>query len=211
MQIPGTLKKWTPILLILAAVVFWIEDTTWIRHPSQGPRPGDAPQPSKAASANGHAAEPHAHSHEGEGDPHDDPEKNRRMGIFHYNEGNRFLKQNEWDEAVRNYKMALHHNKEFEEAHINLSTAYLKAGQLGEALETLNALKAINPDRPHLHYNLACYYSLTGNVEESLAALKDAVARGYKNWRTIDTDPDLKTLRKDSSFKEWRTEQHEKA
>ncbi len=203
MQIPATLKKLAPLILLLAAIVFWIEDTERVRQkPQTAPAGNSAAEPS-ASPGDDHAAAPHTHSHEGEGDPHDDPEKNRRMGIFHYNEGNKYLKQKQWDQAVRNYKMALHHNKQFEEAHLNQSTAYLQAQRFDEAAATLKTLEAINPENPVLHYNLACYHSLVGEPQASLSALQTAVAKGYKNWKQIETDPDLANLRKETGFKEW--------
>ena len=195
MPIPRTLKKFAPLLLLLAAVLFMIEDTDRFR-------PAQLNEETAASSQNGHSMAPH--SHEGEGDPHDDPEKNRRMGIFHYNEANKFAKQKQWDEAIKNYKMALHHNKESQETHVNLSTAYMQAKRFEEARETLQTLKNINPETPALHYNLACLHSLTGNPKESLDALQTAIDKGYKKWKQIDSDPDLANLRQDMLFKEWR-------
>ena len=144
----------------------------------------------------------HINSHGDEGVEHLDPGAQKRMGIYHYNEGNKLLKQNNWEEAISNYKMALHHNKNFDEAYINLSTAYLARKKFKASLETLNSLQRINPKHPLLHYNLACYYSLTGNNNLGIESLKQAVANGFKNLQSLKTDPDLKNLRPDSRFKE---------
>ena len=85
----------------------------------------------------------HSHSHDGEADPHDDPEKNRLMGNFHNNEGIEAASKEQWEEAIRNFKMALHHIKDSEKALINMSTSYLKLGKYDEALKTLKELEAI--------------------------------------------------------------------
>ena len=58
-----------------------------------------------------------------------DPEREHRMAIFHYNEGNKFLNKGDWEKAVGNYKMALHHDKALNEVYINMSNAYLKGKQ----------------------------------------------------------------------------------
>ena len=176
------MKKYFPVLLLITIVLFFVTD-----HPKQDPsRDHD-----------------HAEHDEHQDVDHSDPENIKRMAIFHFNEGNKFLQQEKWDEAAKNYHKALNHNREFQETYINLSTAYLRAGKYGEALDTLKSLEAINPSAPLLHYNLACYYSLTEKTQASLDALKKAVDLGYKGFNEIQTDPDLENLRNDAEFKAW--------
>ena len=131
------------------------------------------------------------------------PEKEQRMAIFHYNEGNKFLNQGNWKEAVANYKMALHHDKSLQEVYINMSNAYLKGKQYEEAKKTLDSLKVMAPKNPHLFYNLACYYSLTHRESASLEALQQAFRLGYKNREQSLTDPDLVNLRRTPEYQQW--------
>ena len=145
----------------------------------------------------------HSHSHDGEGDPHDDPEKNRLMGNFHNNEGIKSASKERWEDAIGNFKMALHHIKDSQKALINMSTAYLKLGKYDEALKTLQELEAIKPDHPLLHYNLACYHSLREEIPASLMALKKSIELGYQDFASLENDPDLSKLRQDESFKHW--------
>jgi tetratricopeptide (TPR) repeat protein len=133
---------------------------------------------------------------------HQDPQSQKRMGIYHYNEGNKFLKQNNYEEAIKNYKMALHHNKDFEESYINISTAYLKTKQFTLALKYLNILKSINPRNPFLHYNLACYYSLLGKTTMGMEALKEAIQNGFNDNNSLKRDPDIQKLRQNNQFRE---------
>ena len=132
-----------------------------------------------------------------------DPKREHRMAIFHYNEGNKFLKKGDWKEAVVNYKMALHHDKSLKEVYINMSNAYLKGKQYDEAKTTLEALKVQAPENPHLYYNLACYYSLTHQEAASLKALQQSIRLGYKNPSDAQSDPDLANLRQTPEFKQW--------
>ena len=132
-----------------------------------------------------------------------DPEKEHRMAIFHYNEGNRFLNKSDWQEAVHNYKMALHHDKGLKEVYINMSTALLKGQQYEEAQKMLATLKGLDPNHPHLYYNLACYYSLTHQEVASLEALQQSFQLGYESRKDIHTDPDLENLRQTSEFRQW--------
>ena len=132
-----------------------------------------------------------------------DPEREHRMAIFHYNEGNKSLSKGNWKEAVGNYKMALHHDKNLNEVYINMSNAYLKGQQYPEAKKTLDKLKTQAPENPHLYYNLACYYSLTRQEEASLKALQQSIRLGYKNLKDVHTDPDLANLRQIPEFQQW--------
>lgn len=128
-------------------------------------------------------------------------EKEKRMGIFHYNEGNKSFKEGRFDEAIGNYKKALHHNKTFKEAAINLSTAYMKNLNFDKALETLEVGIALDSTNPHIHYNYACYYSLTGQPKASMEKLQEAIRLGFTNYKQIETDPDLEKLRQSPEFK----------
>ena len=38
---------------------------------------------------------------------HQDPKSQKRMGIYHYNEGNKFLKQNNYEEATKKLQNGL--------------------------------------------------------------------------------------------------------
>lgn len=176
------MKKYFPVLLLLSIILFFVTDHL-------------KPVPS--------GDHDHAEHNEEHDVDHSDPENIKRMAIFHFNEGNKFINQKKWEEAIKNYLKALNHDRELQEAYVNLSTAYLGVKQFDEALNTLHSLEAINPSAPLLHYNLACYYSLTENLPASLAALKQAVDLGYKGFQSIQTDPDLENLRNNGEFKTW--------
>ena len=187
---PGKYHKLMPLLLIIASIVFITSD-----HQFQSKQTIQSLSPEEIDGD-------HIHSHSDDGMDHSDPEAQKRMGIHHYNEGNKFLKQNNWEEAISNYEMALHHNKNFDEAYVNLSTAYLAGKQFEASLKTLSILQTINPKHPLLHYNLACYYALTGNIALGVESLKQATANGFRNLQTLKTDPDLENLRHNPQFKE---------
>jgi tetratricopeptide (TPR) repeat protein len=134
---------------------------------------------------------------------HSDPINQKRMGAFHYNEGNKFLNQKNIPEAVKSYKMALHHDPENANFYINLSTAYMHGEMFEKAHETLMTLESKSPQNSLLHYNLACYYSLTNKPKSSKKALEYSAQLGFKNFDEILTDPDLEILRAATGFQEW--------
>ena len=176
------MKKYFPVLLLLTIVLFFVTDHL------KPDSPGD------------HDSTEHDKHQDMD---HSDPENIRRMAIFHFNEGNKFLQRKKWGDAAKNYHKALNHNREFKEAYVNLSTAYLGAGKYDEAFDTLKSLEEINPSAPLLHFNLACYYSLTEKLPASLGAIKKAVVLGYNGFQDIQTDPDLENLRNNAEFKTW--------
>ena len=188
MHIPPKYIKFTPILLFVTAILFIV---------------GDQVQFDSSTHTREKDESMRDHSHGEEEIDHSNPEAQKRMGIFHYNEGNKFLNKGNWEEAVTHYRMALHHNKNFEEAYVNLGTAYLSGKKFDESRKTLSTLEKINPSHPSLHYNLACYHALTGQDDSALKALQRAVELGFKNFRSVETDPDLENLRRDPKFEQW--------
>lgn len=142
------------------------------------------------------------HNHK-ENIDHSDPKNQRRMGIFHYNEGNKLLASKKWKEAITNYQMALKHDEKLFEVYINLSVAQLRAEDFDQAYLTLQKLKIFQPQNPSVFYNLACYYSLTQQLEFGKVAIQKAVQLGFKNFQTLKTDPDLENLKNDQAYNEW--------
>ena len=195
MNIPKKFLKLMPLLLIVGSIIFLTTDqmTFYLKQ-------SDKPIP-----ANGGSIKALSHLHNEEKINHESPEAQKRMGVYHYNEGNKLLKQNKIEEAIKNYNMALHHNNRFEEAYINLSTAYLNKKNFKLSLKTLNTLKSINPNHPLLHYNFSCYYALLGNIPKGIESLKQAIANGFKNHQTLETDPDIENLRQNPQFRELQS------
>ena len=132
-------------------------------------------------------------------------EREHRMAIFHYNEGNKFYNERGIiARPVIRYEKALHHNKKFKEVLINLSTAYMKNKVLDKALKTIQAGQNQFPQEPLFDYNFACYYSLRKNLAPGLSALKQAVEKGFKQFKQIESDSDLIYLRQSDEYKTWK-------
>jgi len=195
MNIRNKFLKLIPLLLIIGSIFFITTDQTGFYFE----------QSEKPTFVNGGSNKALIHSHNKEKIDHKSPEAQKRMGIYHYNEGNKLLKQNKTEDAIKNYNMALHHNNRFEEAYINLSTAYLNKKNFKLSLKTLNTLESINPNHPLLHYNFSCYYAPLGNVPKGIKSLKQAIVNRFKNHQTLETDPDIENLRKNPEFKELQS------
>ena len=185
--------KYLPHLGLLALIIFLITDTSPIVLSTSN---------SEKSSKKMEGSHKEGRQNEGsKGQNIPQEEKEKRMAIFHYNEGNKSFKEERLDEAIGNYKKALHHNKILKEAVINLSTAYIKNLNFDEALETLNMGIVLDSTNPHFYYNYACYYSLKGQPKASMEKLQKAIRLGFTNFKQIETDPDLEKLRQSPEFK----------
>ena len=191
-----TFLKYIPYLGLIALILFLITDTsTFIK--------GLSLKTKKNFKQNEGSHKEGSHKKGSNGQDVSKIDKEKRMGIFHYNEGNKNFKGGQYKEAITNYKKALHHNKTFKEATINLSTAYMKNSNFEEALKTLEKGMVLDSKNPHIYYNYACYYSLTGQPAASLENLKTAIQFGFNNFKQIEIDPDLEKLRQSPEFKRW--------
>jgi tetratricopeptide (TPR) repeat protein len=85
-----------------------------------------------------------------------------------------------------------------------LGDDYTRRGRYAEGLRIDERLSRLRPDDSVVHYNLACSYSLTQKIELATEALDTAINLGYRDFKAMDTDPDLKNLRQHASYKKIR-------
>ena len=85
-----------------------------------------------------------------------------------------------------------------------LGDDYTRRGKFTEGLHVDVQLAQLRPEDSLVHYNLACSYSLTGHFDEALAALERALDLGYRDFKWLARDPDLKSLRQSPLYKKIR-------
>ena len=81
-----------------------------------------------------------------------------------------------------------------------LGDDYTKRGRYVEGLKVDEKLTQLDPLNPLTFYNLACSYSLTDKFEAAAEALEKALDLGYRDFRWLTRDPDLKKLRQHEVF-----------
>jgi hypothetical protein len=59
----------------------------------------------------------------------------------------------------------------------------------------------LEPDNATAHYNLACSLALTRRRADALRELRRALDLGYDDFRWMQQDPDLASLRDDPEFR----------
>lgn len=90
-----------------------------------------------------------------------------------------------------------------------LGDAYTRRGEYNDGLKVDEQLSRLRPDDALVHYNLACSYSLTDQVEEAGASLEKALHLGYRDFKWIVADPDLRNLRRHSLYRKIRAKLRE--
>jgi|SRR5215472_7308184 len=83
-----------------------------------------------------------------------------------------------------------------------LGDHYTQRGRFQHGLKVDEQLSRLEPRNPLVFYNLACSYSLTGEVDLAASALERALALGYRDFKWLAKDPDLRTLRKHPLYRD---------
>ena len=77
-----------------------------------------------------------------------------------------------------------------------LGDHYTQRGRYDHSLKVDKRLSRLEPRNPLVFYNLACSYSLNSEFDLAAAALDKALSLGYRDFRWLARDPDLRLLRK---------------
>ncbi len=85
-----------------------------------------------------------------------------------------------------------------------LGDHYTQRGRFTEGLHVDERLARLEPQNPLVFYNLACSYSLTDEFDRALFALDQAIRLGYRDFKWLVKDPDLKKLRAQPAFRELK-------
>ncbi len=82
-----------------------------------------------------------------------------------------------------------------------LGDLYTQKGHYSSSLEVDQKLSRLEPRNPLVFYNLACSYSLNGEVDAALNSLEHALSLGYRDFKWLAKDPDLRTIRKHPQYR----------
>jgi tetratricopeptide (TPR) repeat protein len=84
----------------------------------------------------------------------------------------------------------------FVEALQILGDHYTQRGKYDHSLKVDKRLSRLEPENPLVFYNLACSYALNSDFNLATAALEKALKLGYRDFKWLARDPDLRRLRK---------------
>jgi tetratricopeptide (TPR) repeat protein len=74
-------------------------------------------------------------------------------------------------------------------------------GRLQDGLTVDKKLVSLRPADPTARYNLACRYALLKQPDLALVTLRKAIELGYRDFRYMEEDRDLDSIRKDPRFR----------
>jgi tetratricopeptide (TPR) repeat protein len=77
-----------------------------------------------------------------------------------------------------------------------LGDHYTQRGRFEHSLKVDKQLSRLEPRNPLVFYNLACSHSLNSEFDLAAAALQKALTLGYRDFKWLARDPDLRLLRK---------------
>jgi tetratricopeptide (TPR) repeat protein len=77
-----------------------------------------------------------------------------------------------------------------------LGDHYTQRGCYEQSLRVDQQLSRLEPRNPLVFYNLACSHSLNGDLDLAAASLERAICLGYRDFKWLARDPDLRRLRK---------------
>jgi len=77
-----------------------------------------------------------------------------------------------------------------------LGDHYTQRGRYEHSLKVDKQLSRLEPRNPLVFYNLACSHSLNSEFDLAAAALEKALRFGYRDFKWLAKDPDLRRLRK---------------
>jgi tetratricopeptide (TPR) repeat protein len=83
-----------------------------------------------------------------------------------------------------------------------LGDHYTQHGRYTDGLKVDERLAQLEPRSPLVFYNLACSCSLTGQFDRAASALETALQLGYRDFRWLARDPDLRQLRQQPIYRD---------
>jgi Flp pilus assembly protein TadD len=93
---------------------------------------------------------------------------------------------------------------DFTEALQVLGDDYTRRGRYEDGLKVDEQLAQLRPADPLVHYNLACSYGLAEQMERAVATLHRALDLGYRDFKWMRRDPDLRKVRKHAAYRQIR-------
>ena len=97
-----------------------------------------------------------------------------------------------------------HRDPTYVEALQVLGDDYTRRGRFDDGLKVDEQLAILCPKDALVHYNLACSYALTSQCVLAVRSLELAIDQGYRDFKWMSKDPDLRNLRLDPGYKRIR-------
>ena len=114
------------------------------------------------------------------------------------------VEQRDLDTKIQFVEGLVRRDPDYVDALQLLGDHYTQRGRFTEGLHVDERLAQLEPANPLVFYNLACSYSLTDEFDRAMLALHQAIALGYRDFKWLTKDPDMKKLRAQPVFQELK-------
>ena len=114
------------------------------------------------------------------------------------------VEQRDLDTKIQFIEGLVRRDPDYVDALQLLGDHYTQRGRFTEGLHVDERLARLEPGNPLVFYNLACSYSLTDEFDRAMLALNQAIELGYRDFKWLAKDPDLKKLRAHPTFQELK-------
>src|SRR5262245_19854446 len=108
----------------------------------------------------------------------------------------------DWGRAAVAYEQLTRREPSNGAAWYRLGVSYAQSGHPDQAIPAYRRAQSLGYAPASTTYNLACAYARTNDKERAFAALDSLVAAGFRSAQTLQSDPDLESLRSDPRFAE---------
>lgn len=113
--------------------------------------------------------------------------------------------QRDLDTKIEFMEGLIRRDPDFVDALQLLGDHYTQRGRYAEGLKVDERLARLEPTSPLVYYNLACSYSLTDQFDRAVLALEKALHLGYRDFKWLAKDPDLRKLRQQPVYRAIET------
>ncbi|MGD0207471.1 MAG: hypothetical protein ABSC89_07695 [Verrucomicrobiota bacterium] len=110
--------------------------------------------------------------------------------------------QHDLDIKIEFMKGLVRRDPDYVDALQLLGDHYTQRGCYAEGLKVDERLARLEPRSPLVFYNLACSCSLMGQFARAALALEKALQLGYRDFRWLARDPDLRKLRQQPLYRD---------
>jgi tetratricopeptide (TPR) repeat protein len=116
------------------------------------------------------------------------------------NTGSAYMRLEQNDSAFVYYRRAVELDSTYPSAALNLGLLYHSVNRYDSAIVYLEKAIRLTPRNANIHYQLACSYALNNQKEQAVRYLQLAIDKGFKDYESLTTDPDLLNLRNFEPF-----------
>ena len=120
-------------------------------------------------------------------------------GAWTFDDASKLYQAQAWGEAARAFESVVKADPSNARAWYRLGVSYQKQAAFDKATAAYRRAEAIGHN-PAVMYNLACAYSLAGTPDSAFAWLGRAADAGYQSDQSLQSDPDLESIRSDARF-----------